>query len=391
MRIALTLVRPFVGPGRVLAGPGAVRDIGSELQACGVHADTGLALVVGDGAVLDLGLADAVFASLTDHGFRVDVRPPVTREPTPETVRALAPSEPEHPVAAVVAVGGGSALDAAKLLALSCANDLDLTAGLAATGAVAPGPPVVAVPTTAGTGAEATAVAMLWHEGAKRMFVHAQLVPRAAILDPDLLRDLPAPVTAAGGLDAISHAVESLLSTFRTPFTESAARAALGLLRDSVPAAYATGEEWARHATLLGAFQAGLALNASVVLGHSMAYVVAARTGLPHGVTCAMALPYCLAHARPAREDTIAEIAELVCGRPDAERFVHRLAETNAELGIPASLAAVGISAGAGAELARECLEAYPRPNHPVEIDAAALEALFERFVEGDIAGAWSG
>src|SRR5829696_920984 len=235
------------------------------------------------------------------------------------------------PVAAVVGIGGGSALDAAKLAALARTNpQLDLTAGLPATAEVTPGPPLLAIPTTAGTGAEATAVAMLWHEGGKRMFVHAQLVPRLAILDPDLIAGLPPAVTAAGGLDAISHAAESLLSTFRTPLSETAGRAALALLAQSVPAAYANGADAeARHATLLGAYQAGLALNASVVLGHSLAYVIAAEASLPHGVTCAMALPYALVHARPAREEAIAEIAGIVTGEPDADRFVRWLVETN--------------------------------------------------------------
>lgn len=392
MTIPSPLVRPFVAPARVLAGPGSSDGIGAELRALGVHPGDGIVPLVADVAVLELGLAARALASLDAAGFTVDVRPPVGGEPTPETVRALAPEDPHAAVAAVVAIGGGSALDAAKLAALSCDNELDLTAGLPATAEVAPGPPLLAVPTTAGTGAEATAVAMLWHEGAKRMFVHAQLVPRAAVLDPELLTGLPAPVTAAGGLDAISHAVESLLSTFRTPLSETAGKAALALLGEAVPAAYADGGDLAaRHATLLGAYQAGLALNASVVLGHSLAYVVAAHAGrLAHGVACAMALPYCLAHARPARVYQIDEIAQIVVGERDAERFVRWLVEQNDAMGIPPSLAALGIEADALPAMARECVESYPRPNHPVPIDAEGVERLLTHFHQGDPLAAWN-
>jgi len=384
-------VRPFVGPARVVAGPGASGSAAAELRAAGVRPADGPVLLVADAAVLNLGLADRLVAALREDGFVVDVRPPVGGEPTPETVEALAPDDREAPVAAVVGIGGGSALDAAKLAALARTNpDLDLTAGLPATADVQPGPPLLAVPTTAGTGAEATAVAMLWHGGGKRMFVHATLVPRLALLDPDLLTGLPPAVTAAGGLDAISHAVESLLSTFRTPLTEIAGRGALALLADAVPAAYANpGDVEARHRTLLGAYQAGLALNASVVLGHSLAYVVAAEANLPHGVTCAMALPYCLAHARSAREREIAEIAEIVTGEADPDALVRWLVARNAEMAIPPSLAAVGIDASRLGAMAQTTVDAYPRPNHPVPIDAEGVERLLVRFHAGEPLAAW--
>jgi alcohol dehydrogenase class IV len=349
----------------------------------------GVVLVVADAAVLHLGLAEPALASLRAAGYACDLRPGVAGEPAPETVRALAPDDPDAAVAAVVAIGGGSALDAAKLVSLAYANDLDLTAGLGPAAEVAPGPPILAIPTTAGTGAEATTVAMLWHDGGKRMFVHALLVPRIAILDADLLAELPPTVTAAGGLDAISHAAESLLSTFRTPLSEVAAKTALGLLAPAVPAAFSGEDPAARDATLLGAFQAGLALNASVVLGHSLAYVVAARAGLPHGVSCAMALPYCLAHARPAREAAIVEIAGAAIGEEDPEAFLRWLVQANATMGIPASLSDVGIEASALADMARECVESYPRPNHPRPIDVAAVHDLLEHFHAGAPLDAW--
>ena len=131
------------------------------------------------------------------------------------------------------------------------------------------------------------------------MFVHPHLVPRIVLIDPELLLGLPSSVTASGGFDAIGHAVESLLSTFRTPVTTAPrARRSRCCPESLAGGVRARATSSARYGTALGAYQAGLALNASVVLGHSLAYAIASRTGLPHGVTVAMALPYCLAHAR---------------------------------------------------------------------------------------------
>jgi alcohol dehydrogenase class IV len=379
----------FLGPASVIAGHGAIGSVARELATAGVRPSGGDVLLVADAAVLELGLAQPVVAALRHAGFQVDQRPGVTGEPTPATISGLLPSDPERSVAGVLAIGGGSTLDAAKLVATATCNELTLSAGLSPTTDLAPSPVVIAAPTTAGTGAEATAVAMLWHEGAKRMFVHPQLVPRIAILDPNLLADLPAPVTAAGGLDAISHAVESLLSTFRTPLTEAAAWTALGHLAPSVLAAYRTGAPAARMSTLLGAYQAGLALNASVVLGHSLAYVVAGQAGLPHGVTCAMALPYCLAHCRSERLDAIEDAAEIVTGERRAARLLEWLVAANQELGIPASLQDAGIDAAMLPAMAAECVERYPRPNHPTPLDVEDIERLLQHFHRGDAFGAW--
>jgi len=383
-----TPTRPFAGPSRLLAGKGASGGCADELRALGIHPTAGAVVMVVDSVVLDLELHQRAVASLRDAGFHVLIAPGVSAEPTPASVHSLLP-QGELRIAAVVAVGGGSALDAAKLVSSSLANPLDLTAGLTPAAELVPGPAIIAVPTTAGTGAEATAVAMLWHDGSKRMFVHPHLVPRVVLLDPELMLGLPPSVTASGGFDAIGHAVESLLSTFRTPVTMAAAREALSMLSRSLPAAYEHGDLESRYGTALGAYQAGLALNASVVLGHSLAYAIASRTGLPHGLTVAMALPYCLAHARPACEEQIAEMAEIVCGQADPELLLRWIVETSSRMGIPTSLEELGVPREALPAMAADCVDSYPRPNHPVPIDHAGVLALLERLHAGEPYEAW--
>jgi alcohol dehydrogenase class IV len=354
-----------------------------------VAADDGDVLLVADSAVVELGLAESLLDSLASAGYQMTHSPPVSGEPTAKTIRRLIPRH-ERRIAAVIGLGGGSALDAAKLAGLLVANrGLDPTLGIGPTVRVNPRPTLFAVPTTAGTGAEATAVAMVWHQSIKRMFVHPFLVPDAVILDPELLSRLPRSVIAAAGLDAISHAVESLLSTYRTPLTSDAAYAALRRLSRAVPESYTTADLAALHEAQFGAYLAGVALNASVVLGHSIAYTIASRTGLAHGVTCAMALPYCLGHARKECAVEISEIAEIVCREPNGETLARWLSQMNARMDIPASLADVGISARDLPLMAVECIERYPRPNSPIPLSVEDVHSVLEYFLRGDLESAW--
>jgi alcohol dehydrogenase class IV len=381
--------RPFVSPGRVLHGLGTARYIGAELRAVGTQPDVGVVLVVADAVLVELGLIDSIVASLRDAGFDPRVGPAVAREPTPETVESLLAAADGGTVAAVVGVGGGSAIDASKLVAAAATNALELTVGLPATTVLRDGPVLAAIPTTAGTGAEATAVAMLWHEGRKRIFVNERLVPRHATLDPALMRALPGSVMAASGLDAVSHAIESLLSSFRTPLTIASATSALRRLAAALPVAFAEPDDDTRSEMLLGAHEAGLALNASVVSGHSIAYAIASRAGLSHGVTCAMALPYCLAYTRAAATEIIADIGAIVDGDRAPDATLSWSTGLAASLGMPASLREVGIALDDVPCMASEIADLYPRPNSPAPLQSKPLERLLTHFHAGDIAAAW--
>ena len=346
--------------------------------------------VTADVALISLGLLEPLLGSLAAAGFDAAVGPGVTGEPSPEAVESLVAVAAEAPNEAIVGFGGGSAIDASKLVAASLNNEIPLRTGLGPTAALAPVPILSAVPTTAGTGAETTAVAMLWHERRKRIFVHDRLVPRHAVLDPDLLAALPRPIVAASGLDAMSHAIESTLSTFRTPLSLSAGRLALARLAGALHSEYQSTDPRTRAEMSLGAFEAGLSLNASVVIGHSLAYTIAARTGLSHGVTSAMALPYCLAYCRAAAEPQMGEMAQIVGIEPVPERFVHWIAELVQSIGIPPSLDAVGISSGDLRAMATECCSDYPRPNNPVPFSIERIQRLLESFHAGDITRAWA-
>ena len=193
-------------------------------------------------------------------------------------------------------------MDLAKVMALLATNDGPIESHVGADLPEKPPVPFALVPTTAGTGAETTRIAMLAAESGKRIVSHRMLVPLVAALDVDLVMTLPASVTSATGMDALTHAAESFLSTSSSVLSTSMSLRAAQLLSEWLPLAYAQPDDRkARRATLYGAFLAGLSLNAGAVLGHSMAYTVANRAHAAHGVTTAMALPFCLAYNAPAR------------------------------------------------------------------------------------------
>ena len=209
-----------------------------------------------------------------------------------------------------------------------------------------------------------------------------------AVLDPMLLTGLPPSVTAATGMDAIAHAVEAFMSLNRSPLTAQASLNAIALMREWLPRAVADGGDLdARRATLFGAHYAGLALNAGVVLGHSLAYAIANRQHLPHGVTCAIALPYCVAYNAGGTFTGADELAlALTQGRSNRlEDASFELQQLTADLGLPQSLAEVGIPITMAEEMARECIERYPRPTNPRAFDLTALTNLIKGMASGSV------
>jgi alcohol dehydrogenase class IV len=371
----------IVSPRRLVAGDGAAASAAALLADLGVAGAA--VLVVADRAIADLGTVDRLVQPLRAHGFDVEVFGAVAAEPDLAAVQEVERAVRSRPFAAVVGVGGGSALDTAKLAAALPTSATPLAELVEGRPLERPTLPLVLVPTTAGTGAEASRNAVVSHVGRKWVVSSPYLCPAVALLDATLTLSMPPAVTAASGVDALCHAVESVLSTNANAFTRAYAFAAMRVIPEALPRAYADGGDLdARREMLHASYLAGLALNAVTVLGHTMGYTIAARTTLGHGVTCAMSLPYCVAYNLAAR-DRIAEIAATV-GCEDAS-LPHWCRAFGDSLGIPSSLAAVGIDAAATDAMADECVDKYPRPNNPVPFDRERLRRLYACFLEGDL------
>jgi alcohol dehydrogenase class IV len=281
---------------------------------------------------------------------------------------------------AVVGIGGGSALDTAKLAAALLSNPGTVADVLEdPTRLTEPPRPLVLVPTTAGTGAEASRNVVVIREGRKAFLGSSRLVPSAAILDPELTLTLPRDITAYTGMDALSHCVEAILSANGNALTDAIALEGMRLVHRYLPAVVERGSDLeARGHMLVAAFLGGLALNAGMVVGHSIAYTLANRLGLPHGLSCALALPYAMeynAAAVPERLVWIARAFGAGSEPQEAVRAVRALAQT---IGIPRAWRDLSLARDTLPDLVEECLVRYPRPNNPRPLDRASLLRLYE-------------
>ena len=382
-------VTEFRGPRQVVVGDGSIGRIGELTRR---WFQPGTVLLVTDAQLAAVGLVDPVAQALGKAGFSVEIYDEVAGEPDVQNAERVAQVARTSAIEGVVGLGGGSSLDLAKIAATAATNNPPPTEFVGVDRLVEDPKPMVLVPTTAGTGSEATSIAMISVDGKKRIINDSRLVPQAAILDATLTRSLPPSVTSATGLDALAHAIESLLSRNSSPITAAMSAEAVRFLSRWLLPAYRDGDDMeARRATLYGAHIAGRALNAGTILGHATAYTIANRAHLAHGVTCAMALPYCLAYSLSnlsvrRKLDLLAlDVADTsVATGLDVVSWIGRL---NAVLEIPDGLNAAGIDRDELTSMVSECIELYPRPNNPVPLERERLVEMYTRLWAGDVTG----
>lgn len=372
-------------PPYVVAGDNAVDQIGQRL--INITGSPGEVFVVVDHALARHQSAARVVSSLEKHGFSINLFDEVRAEPDLALAAALSSTIRSHAYRAVVGLGGGSAMDPAKLAAMLATNDGSVETYAAGTRFEHPGLPLVLVPTTAGTGAEASKNSILSHENRKIVISDPRLVCSLAVLDATVALSAPPSVTASSGLDALCHAVETYISTSASAFTAANSLAAVEIIGKWLPVSYADGSDLAaRRALLYGAHLAGVALNAGTVLGHTMAYTIATRTHLSHGVTTGMSLPYCLAYNGPASADRLEDLARVL----QTDSVVLWADAMCKQLSVPTSLEEVDLTRQDIPGMVRECISRYPRPNNPVPFDEALLIRLYEYFLVGDVDSALS-
>ncbi|MCL6740380.1 iron-containing alcohol dehydrogenase [Sphingomonas sp. RB56-2] len=309
-------MQPFTfNPGpRLISGDGAATKLADVLPE-------GPCLFVTDKDVFRLGLTDDCRDALEASGRKVILFDAVEADPSKETLLAAVDEGRRHDVNHVIGFGGGSPMDVAKLAAylLGSGDTLDEIWGVG----LAKGQrlPLALVPTTAGTGSEATPISVITCEGGTKLAVNAQpLIADYAVLDAGLTLGLPAHVTAATGIDAIVHSVEAFTSArLKNPLSDALAREALGLLSSNLlKAIEEPGNVEARSAMLLGAHLAGIAFSNAPVAGvHALAYPLGGIHHLPHGLSNALMLRVVLQHNSEAARDLYAELAPILA--PECE------------------------------------------------------------------------
>jgi alcohol dehydrogenase class IV len=332
----------------LLVGPGASVRLGEAVAGFG-HTKI---LIVTDAVLAKLGLLKGLTDALTEGGAEYVVFDEITPDaPIPLIERGIAFFK-EHGCDAIVAVGGGSSIDSAKAIAMAVANPKPIRS-LAGYFKGRRNPiTLYAVPTTAGTGSEVTVAAVVAdpeHED-KVVIVDPRLVPRMAALDPTLMTGLPPHITAATGIDALTHAIEAYIGNWATPYTDGLALTAVGLIFANLRTCYRDGKNLAaREKMALASTYAGMAFTrANVGYVHAIAHQFGGKYHTPHGLANAIMLPLVLRYSAPAVMDKLAQLAlrAKLGGEGErtetlAERFLDAVEQLNEDLGIPTHLAAL--------------------------------------------------
>lgn len=282
--------REFIMPAQMIIGSGAVDQVGAQCAKRGWKK----ALIVTDQIMQKLGIVSQVEQNLAHHGINSVVYAGVNTEPVVEYVQEGLTTFREDGCDFVLAVGGGSPIDTAKAVAVLVTNpgSIEQYKGIGKIGV--PGVPLVAIPTTAGTGSEATIYTVITDQktDVKMLIGSPYLMPTIAIVDPMLTISSPPSVTAATGVDALVHAIEAYVSVKRQPMTDVLCLSAIELIAGNIRQAWANGNNIeAREKMMLGATQAGIAFsNSSVALVHGMSRPIGAYFHIAHGVSNAALL-----------------------------------------------------------------------------------------------------
>ncbi len=393
--LAYRLLKPFMWPvSRVVAiprptlfvGPGSARRLCASICQFGFRR----VLIVTDGVLVRLGLVEPLRRALTEQGIEVAVHEGITPDPTYPVLQAGYEAAQAHRADALLAVGGGSVIDAAKVIGAMVVTGKTPQRLIGMLKVSKPMLPLFVIPTTAGTGSEVTVAAVVTDpvKHAKSAVIDPKLVPSAAALDAELMRGMPKPITAATGMDALTHAVEAYLN--RWPHAETAQHcvAAVRLIFANLQRAYDDGDDLeAREAMALAAFYAGLAFTKAYVgYVHAFSHKIGGLYGVPHGLANAITLPYVLDFLQdePRARARLAELAVAIgAGSADepqdrlALRFVERVRELNRGVGIPEKIAALKpadvpeIARAAMIEAARD----YPVPKPMALAESQSLLA----------------
>ena len=377
----VTRLLPIPQP-TLMVGPGASGRLGQAVGGFG-HRQV---LIVTDEVVSKLGLLKPLVDALAAAGTGFTVFDEVAPDaPIPVIEKGIEVFSREH-CDAIVAFGGGSVLDAAKVIGLAAANDRHPRSLVGYFRALRGPVPIYAVPTTAGTGSEVTVAAVISDPENERKLVIAdtRIVPKMAALDPLLMTGLPKPVTAATGMDALTHAVEAYIGYWGTSFTDRMALSAVSMIYENLPLAYNDGANLAaREKMALASTYAGLAFTrANVGNVHAIAHQLGGKYHTPHGLANAIVLPHVLRFSAAEITGRLADLAiharlgnEGEAEEELADRFLDSVEALAASVGIPRRLDALRES-DIPALAKAACWEAdtsYPVPRRMTQDDCEAI------------------
>jgi alcohol dehydrogenase class IV len=386
-----TLTANWSYPTAIRFGPGRIAELGDACEAVGMKRP----LFVTDPGVAALPMTKAAMATARNSGLEATLFADVKPNPVEANLEAGIAAYRAGGHDGVIGFGGGSALDMAKLIAFMQGQsrpvwDFEDVGDWWKRADATRIAPIVAVPTTAGTGSEVGRAAVITQESThtKKVIFHPKMLPGVAICDPELTVGMPPAITAGTGMDALAHCLEAYCAPGFHPMADGISVEGVLLIKEALPRAYTDGADiearaWMMSAATMGAtaFQKGLGAI------HSLSHPIGAFYDTHHGLTNAVFMPYVLAFNRSAIETKIARLAAYI-GLDDEslDGFIDWVLALRRSTGIPHTLADLGVEADRLDELVEMAVVDPTAAGNPVPLTKKAARGLFEAAIRGDLA-----
>lgn len=389
----------YVFPGKVVFGPDSVNKVPDEVAR--LASARSRVLVVTDKNMVRLSLSERVTKPLQEKGHHVEVFSEIAGEPLLSTADAVADYVRKGKFDVVIGMGGGSCMDMAKLGAVAATNPKPIKEYIAFLEDKVERKPLprILIPTTAGTGSEATSYAVVVDGLFKNFMTSPSVVADVSVIDPALMTSCPPKQTAGSGLDALAQGVEPYLSLASDIFSDTYAIRDIQLITGGLKQAFQNGSDLsARSAMALGAFYGGVAIStaAGVILGHCISETIGPRFKIPHGLACGIALPYTIRFNLPAAQEKVASMlqymsSQTVTGIAERAKKVLDLITTLVrDLDVSLALKDYGVSKEELREvakfIAKEQQANYALPSlNPAPVNEENMVALFDDMWNGKI------
>ncbi len=383
----MKLVGNWNYPTSVKFGAGRISELGQAVKSAGMKKP----LLVTDPVLAKLPITARALQVLETDGVAAKVFADVKPNPVASNVEAGVAAYRAGGHDGVIAFGGGSGLDAGKVVAFMAGQSRPMwdfedigdwwtradPAGIA---------PIVAVPTTAGTGSEVGRAGVITDETThtKKVIFHPLMMPKVTICDPELTVGMPKIITVGTGMDALAHCLEAYCGPFYHPMADGIAIEGMRLVKEYLPRATADGQDLEARAHMMSAAAMGAtAFQKALGAIHALSHPVGALYDTHHGMTNAVFMPYVLAFNRPAIEDKIARLAAYLGLKPEFGAFMDWVLKLREETGVPHTLAGLKVDAARFDEMSAMAPNDPTAGCNPVPLDAAASRSLYEAALAG--------
>ena len=368
-------------PVPIAFGPGRLAEIGARCADLGLERP----LIVTDSGSSDLPFVSDLQDFLAEAGLAAQVHSGISPNPRDDEVDAGCDRFRAGDHDSIIAIGGGSAMDGGKLICLTANSDVDLWEfewERPAPRVRTAFPPLITIPTTAGTGAETDSAAMVTHVGKGMKFCvrHPDLKPALALLDPELTVGLPSHLTAWTGADALTHAIEAFLVPGFHPLCDGMALEGMSLAARWLPVAVAEPDNIAaRSGMLAGSCLSGIGFIKGLGLVHAISHMVGAEFDTQHGLTNAVILPVVLRFNLPGQEAKVERMAQAMrIGDTSVKGFISAVERLLDVIGIPSSLSAMGVPSDCAGRIAEKAILDGAAGTNPRPASVAEIKALTE-------------